>query len=45
MKTPFMFDDYEFTGKDVEVFIDMIEKMLGAKPGTMDFIRGLIGQG
>jgi AcrR family transcriptional regulator len=40
-----LFDDFEFTGEDIEVFIELIEKLLGAKPGTMDFIRGLIGQG
>ena len=36
------FDDREFTENEVAVFIDMTEKLLGAKPGTMNFIRELI---
>ena len=36
------FDDRRFTSRDIEVFIDMIEKLLGAEPGTMGFIRELI---
>ena len=36
------FDDREFTENDVTVFVDMTEKLLGAKPGTMNFIRELI---
>ena len=39
-----LFDDYSFTGNDVEVFIDLIEKMLGAPSGTMDFVKQLISQ-
>ena len=37
------FDDNNFTNKDVEVSIDMVEKLLGANPGTMSFISTLIG--
>lgn len=37
-----LFDDYKVTERDVDVFIDMIEKLLGAKPGTMDMIKQLI---
>ncbi len=36
------FDDREFTENDVTVFVDMIEKLLGAQPGTMNIIRELI---
>ncbi len=37
-----MFDDGVFTERDVEVYVDMVEKTLGAKSGTMSFIAGLI---
>ena len=37
-----LFDDYKVTERDVTVFIDMIEKLLGAKPGTMNIIKELI---
>lgn len=40
-----IFDEGPFTHRDVDVFIDMTEKLLGAKPGTMDFVRALIRQG
>ena len=36
------FDEGRFTARDVAVFIDMTEKLLGAEPGTMGFIRDLI---
>ena len=36
------FDQGRFTDRDVAVFIDMAEKLFGAKPGTLDFIRELI---
>ena len=36
------FDEGRFTARDVAVFIDMTEKLLGAGPGTMSFIRDLI---
>ncbi|MCR5650763.1 MAG: TetR/AcrR family transcriptional regulator [Lachnospiraceae bacterium] len=37
-----IFDEGDFTDKDISVFIDMAEKLLGAERGTMEFIRGLI---
>ncbi len=37
-----IFDDDSFTERDVDVFIDITEKILGAKDHTMDFIRQLI---
>ncbi len=37
-----LFDDYAYTDKDIEVFIDLIEKLLGAAPGTMGFVKELI---
>ncbi|MBO4881967.1 MAG: TetR/AcrR family transcriptional regulator [Lachnospiraceae bacterium] len=37
-----IFDEGRFTKRDIDVFIDMTEKLLGAEPGTMDFVRGLI---
>ena len=37
-----IFDEGQFTERDVEVFIDMTEKLLGAKSGTMRFISRLI---
>ncbi len=37
-----IFDEGQFTERDVEVFIDMTEKLLGAKSGTMNFINKLI---
>ena len=39
------FDDKRFSERDIAVFIDMTEKLLGAEPGTMGFIRGLIRGG
>ncbi len=39
------FDDGCFTARDIAVFIDMAEKLLGAQPGTMGFIRELIRSG
>lgn len=38
-----LFDNQGFTKKDVEVFIDTTEKILGAKKGSMNFIADLIG--
>lgn len=40
-----MFDDGDFSDRDVSVYIDMVEKTLGAKTGTMSFIRELISGG
>ena len=37
-----IFDEGRFTENDIDVFIDMTEKLLGAAPGTMGFVRGLI---
>lgn len=37
-----IFDDGIFTDRDVEVYIDVVEKTLGAKGGTMSFIAELI---
>ena len=39
------FDEGHFTARDISVFIDMTEKLLGAQPGTMAFIRELIRSG
>ena len=39
------FDEGQFTERDVAVFIDLSEKLLGAKAGTMDFVRELISLG
>ena len=36
------FDDGRFTARDTAVFIDIAEKLLGAAPGTLGFIRDLI---
>ena len=38
-----LFDAEGFTQTDVKVFVDVIESILGAKPGTMAFITQLIG--
>lgn len=38
-----LFNHDEFDINEVEVFIDTIEKMLGAKEGTLEFIKKLIG--
>ena len=38
-----LFDGYNSASPAViDVFIDTVEKILGAKPGTMGFIRALI---
>ena len=39
-----MFDDDDFTENDILAFIDVVEKTVGAAPGTMGFVRGLIGR-
>ena len=36
------FDEGQFTERNITVFIDVAEKLLGAKAGTMGFIRELI---
>ncbi len=38
-----LFDNNKFNKKEIEVFIDTVEKILGAKKGTMNFISKLIG--
>lgn len=37
-----LFDNGSFMENDITVFIDMVEKLFGAKPGTMGFVRELI---
>ena len=37
-----LIDEGRYTEEDIIVFIDAIEKLLGAKPGTMEFVRDLI---
>lgn len=37
------FDHGQFAAGDIEVFVDMVKKSLGAQPGTPDFIREFIG--
>ena len=37
-----IFDEGGFTDNDIEVFVDITEKILGAGKGSMDFIRQLI---
>lgn len=39
------FDEGRFGESDISVFIDMAEKLLGAKPGTMAFVKDLIRNG
>ena len=38
------FDEGCYTDRDIDVFIDITEKLLGAKEGSMEFIRQLIGR-
>lgn len=37
-----LFDEEEYTEADIDVFIDVVEKILHAKPGTMGFIKKII---
>ena len=37
-----MFDNGNFTADDIAVFIDIAEKALGARPGTLGYIQDLI---
>ena len=39
-----LFDNDNFREVDIEVFIDVVEKILGAQPDTLGFIRGLINE-
>lgn len=38
----YLFDSGNFTAENIEVFIDMVEKTLGAQSGTLGYIRELI---
>ena len=38
-----VFDEKGYTDRDVSVFIDIVEKILCAKPGTMAFLKEAIG--
>ena len=38
----YLFDSSNFTAGIIEVFIDMVEKSLGAQPGTLGYIHELI---
>ncbi len=40
-----LFDEMNYTERDVAVFIDMIEKLLGAETGTMAFVKDYITGG
>ena len=40
-----LFDDGDFTLAELTAFIDVTEKIFGAKPGTMDFIKTLVSGG
>ena len=42
MMSQHLFDSGDAAPADIEVFIDVTEKTLGAKPGTLGFIRELI---
>ncbi len=37
-----LFDDMSFTDRDVAVFTELLEKLLGAAPGSMEFVKALI---
>ncbi len=40
-----LFDEDDFTENEVTAFIDVTEKILGAQPGTMSFVKELISGG
>ena len=40
-----MFDYGAYSNKDIEVYVDMLEKSLGAKEGTMSFISDFLLEG
>ena len=40
-----MFDYGTYSNKDIEVYVDMLEKSLGAKEGTMSFISEFLLEG
>lgn len=37
-----LFDDMEYSNTDIDVFIDIVEKTLGAQAGFMEFLKKLI---
>lgn len=37
-----LFDDMEYSNTDIDVFIDIVEKILGAQAGFMEFLKKLI---
>ena len=37
-----LFDDIEYSNTDVDIFIDIVEKTLGAQVGFMEFLKKLI---
>ena len=37
-----LFDEANYTAPEVKVFVDVMETLLGAAPGTMDLVRALI---
>ena len=37
-----LFDDMEYSNTDVDVFIDIVEKILGAQAGFLEFLKKLI---
>lgn len=37
-----LFDDIEYSNTDIDVFIDIVEKTLGAQAGFMEFLKKLI---
>jgi hypothetical protein len=39
-----IFDEEDYTERDIDVFIDITEKLLGAEKDSMAFIKQLIGR-
>ena len=40
-----LFNEHAFSARDISVFIDLTEKLLGAETGTMSFVYDLIDKG
>lgn len=40
-----LFDDGNYNEADVKIYIDIVENLLGAKKGSLAFIKKLIGNG
>ena len=40
-----LFDDGNYNEADVKIYIDIVENLLGAKKGSLAFIKNLIGNG